>query len=149
MKGLLFSVLLSTFSLIGFSQTNEQPSVASSNENVHEIITLTKQAESGKYGLTGESPVKVGKGPKSGPANQRAYLELLRDGQGEPVEYKRVGSCCAYKSENGFGGYALVDRYEVVYKDKEGSKKKTILYISFYDYEEPMIPVGFSAVASN
>lgn len=105
-------------------------------------------ADSEKYGLTGEFPVKVGTGAKGGPANQRAYLELLRDGQGDPVKHRRVGGgCCPYESENALlGGYALVDTYEVLYKDKDGNKKKTVIYISFYDYEEPMIPVGFQAI---
>ncbi len=113
-----------------------------------EITELTKFAESEKYGLTGEMPVKVGKGGKSGPNNQRAYLNLLRDEQGNPVSYERKGSCCPYKSENAMiGDYALVDIYEISYKNKKGESKTAHIYISFYDYEEPMIPVGFSSAS--
>lgn len=112
---------------------------------LYEITQLTEKAESDKYGLTGAFPVKVGRGAKGGPSNQRAYLDLLRDEQGNPVEYKRVGgACCPYKSENAtLGNYALVDTYEVSYKNKKGKNKKVLIYISFYDYENPKIPVGF------
>lgn len=147
--------ILSILFLLGFyglfGQDTTVTKTVEPTKAVNEITQLTKMADSDRYGLTGEFPVKVGKGAKGGPYNQRAYLELLRDGQGNPVEFKRVGGgCCPYKSKNAlFGDYALVDSYEVVYKDKEGKKKKVVIYISFYDYEEPMIPVGFQASSPN
>jgi hypothetical protein len=150
MKQFLFSFLFLLTSYCLFGQDTTGTDTSKPAKVLYEITRLSKMADSEKYGLTGEFPVKVGTGPRGGPANQRAYLELLRDGQGNPVEYKRVGGgCCPYKSENAmFGDYALVDSYEVVYKNKDGKKKKAIIYISFYDYEEPMIPVGFQAASS-
>jgi hypothetical protein len=147
MKQLLFTFLFVSGSF--FLSAQDSTAKAPEASVKHEITALTKTADSDKYALTGEFPVKVGTG-KTGPANQRAYLELLRDAQGNPVTYKRIGGgCCPYKSKNAlFGDDALVDRYEVTYRDKEGKEQKTIIYISFYDYEEPMIPVGFQAAAS-
>lgn len=151
MKQSVFTILFLLTSYCLFSQDTISTKTSNSTRELYEIKQLTKMADSEKYGLTGEFPVKVGSGSKGGPYNQRAYLELLRDGQGNPVEYKRVGGgCCPYKSKNAlFGDYALVDQYEVSYKDKEGKKKKAIIYISFYDYEEPLIPAGFQAAAAN
>jgi hypothetical protein len=143
MKQSLLILVFSFISILSFSQVPESKDSAKSVNEVQELKSLTKMAESDKYGLTPEYPVKVGKTGNSGPLNQRMYLELLRDAQGNKLKYERVGSCCAYKSENGFMGYAMVDRYEVKYKDKDGNAKKTIIYISFYDFEEPLIPVGF------
>lgn len=145
MRIFLFIHLFLLSHLFAFSQDSNPKDSSKKTEQVYEIKSLTKKAESEQYGLTPEQPVKVGKGPKSGPANQRDYLDLLRDGQGNPISYERLGSCCPYESENGFMGLAMVDQYEVKYKDKSGKKKKTVIYISFYDYEEPLIPFGFSA----
>ena len=91
------------------------------------------------YGYTIENPIKVGHGPRG----QRAYLELLRDGQGNKVKYERSGSAGFYSSKNGMFGMATVDSYNITYKNEKGKKKKTTLYLSFYDYDPPKIPIGF------
>lgn len=96
------------------------------------------------YGLIPQRPVKVGGLYTTGVANQRKYLESLRDAQGRSVSYERRGSCCAYPSENGFDGYALLDRYEVKYRDAEDKTKKVVVYISFYDFEETKAVKGFT-----
>jgi len=113
---------------------------------IHYIPRLTKTADNDKYGFTSERPIKVGTGPDGGPANQRAYLNLIRDQQGKPIKYKRLGSCCDYKSENGIFGFAMLDIYEITYLDENGTEKKATVYISFYDYEEPKIIFGFKTV---
>ena len=109
----------------------------------HYIYRLRTQATDPDYGFTANKPVKVGGGPEGGPTNQRAYLNLLRDGRRERVGFVRAGSCCAYPSENGFLGLALLDRYEVRFRDAKGKKQKTVIFISMYDHETPMVPVGF------
>lgn len=111
------------------------------------ISKLTTTAPDNKYGFTPEQPVKVGKSNKGGPANQRAYLDLLRDAKGNAISYERVGSCCPYESANGFLGLAMVDHYEITYQNEKGKKKKSDVYISFYDYEEPMILFGFKTIS--
>ncbi|NOT52550.1 MAG: tetratricopeptide repeat protein [Chitinophagaceae bacterium] len=116
------------------------------NEKLHSILKLTQTATSDKYGYTQEDPVMVGNGPFGGPANQRAFLQLLRDSHGNPVQYNRSGSCCPYKSDNAPMGYAMLDRYEVKYTDKDGKPATVIIFISMYDYKEPMIPVGFGTI---
>lgn len=145
MKHLFLTVIFFVACDLLFGQDSIGSGALKRDTNLYEITDLTKKATSEKYGLTGEMPVKVGKGQRGGPYNQRAYLELLRDGQGKPVSYKRSGGgCCPYKSANAMlGDYALVDSYEVTYKDEKGKKQKVIIYISFYDYEEPLVPNGF------
>jgi tetratricopeptide (TPR) repeat protein len=116
------------------------------NAVVYPILRLTRMAENAKYGFTPEFPVKSGIGPDGGPANQRVYLNLLRDPKGKLITYRRSGSCCAYKSENGISGMALLDKYEITYLDEKGNVVKSTIYISFYDYEEPKILYGFKTV---
>ena len=113
---------------------------------IHPILRLLKTAENDQYGFSSDQPVKVGSGPDGGPANQRAYLDLLRDAKGKPVGYKRKGSCCEYDSPNGMFGVALIDVYEITYRNEKGKLKTTKIYISFYDYEEPQILFGFKTV---
>jgi len=114
---------------------------------VYPILYLTKTADSATYGFTPENPVKVGPGPDGGPANERAYLNLLRDVNGKPIDYERSGSCCGYKSENSPLGIALLDMYEIYYTNEKGEDVKTLIYISMYDYEEPQILYGFKTVS--
>ena len=115
--------------------------------NYANVLKLTQVSTDKTYGFSSENPIKVGSGLHSGPFNQRMFLNLLRDAKGKPLSYNRSGSCCQYKSENGFLGMFSVDIYEVKYLDKKGKTKTTTLYISFYDYEEPMIPMGFQTVS--
>jgi tetratricopeptide (TPR) repeat protein len=113
---------------------------------VYPILYLKETASTAKYGFTSEDPVKVGNGPDGGPGNQKTYLNLLRDAQGKPLKYQRLGGCCPYPSPNGFMGSAMVDKYEITYKDAKGTVQKKVVYISFYDYETPKILQGFKTV---
>lgn len=113
------------------------------DSNYSNILKLSTTSQDKTYGFSGDNPIKVGTGLKGGPANQRAFLNLLRDSKGNTIMFERKGSCCDYKSENGFFGIAKSDIYEITYLNKKGKKKTTLLYLSFYDYEEPMIPTGF------
>lgn len=112
----------------------------------YSILRLTKTADDKNYGFTKENPVKVGTGPDGGPTNQRAYLDLLRDAEGKPLKYKRIASCCPYESKNGLMGMAMLDQYEITYLNEKGKEEKAIVYISFYDYEDPKILYGFKTV---
>lgn len=113
---------------------------------INSILRLTKTASSDKYGFTEENPVKVGTGTEGGPSNQRAYLNLLRDAQGKTIKYQRLSSCCRHKSEYGLMGMAMLDKYEITYFNENGKEVKAVVYISFYDYEEPQILYGFKTV---
>ena len=117
------------------------------NEKIgHYGQTLTSFSDNDNYGFTQEQPIKVGNGPNGAPANERAYLDLLRDGQGKPISYYREGSCCAHESKNGFNGMAMLDIYVINYYNENGIKETAKVYISMYDYEEPLIIKGFQTV---
>lgn len=115
---------------------------------IHSILRLTLTADSSSYGFTPEHPVRVGRGPESGPDNVITYLELLRDAKGQPLKYERVGPCCPYKSDHPFfGNDALEEKYQVTYTTADGSPKKALVYLTFYDYKEPLILAGMKTVA--
>jgi|GEM_PF-641206 len=138
---LLLSCLFSSGSL------NAQDSTGGSRQRTYyAIASLLPNGKDVRYGFVSASPVKVGRSETGGgAANERAYLELLRDATGMPVQYKRTGSCCAYKSENGFLGNALLSMYEIVFRDAQGKERRKTVYISHYDYEPPKVLAGFTA----
>jgi tetratricopeptide (TPR) repeat protein len=133
----------------GLYAAKDKADSCNGTSNKHNILKLTNTAKDDSYGFSSKNPVKVGIGKRGGPANQRAYLDLLRDAQDQPIKYERAGSCCQYESKNGFMGLAALDHYEIIYLNEKGKKKKADVYISFYDYEEPLILFGFKTVHQN
>lgn len=108
------------------------------------IIRLSKFATSKEYGFTESAPIKVG----GSPTNQREYLSLLRDSWGNPIKYRRTGSCCGYKLDSAPLGMAILDRYLITYKDETNTEKTAYLYLSFYEYDEPQVVYGFKTIES-
>ena len=108
----------------------------------NERTFLISQVSTDKnYGYTEKKPIKVGKSGGSGPLNEQRFLNALAGPNGEEIQYERLGSCCSFKTDNGFMGAGLLDRYQVTWK---GQKEKVILYINMYDYEPLKAPVGFT-----
>lgn len=110
------------------------------------ILSLNQISADPEYGYTPEKPIKVGKGPDGGVGNESAYLDFLRDPSGKPIKYIRKGSCCPYKTDNGIMGIALLDNYELSFKDENSKERTADIYISFYDYETPMVPYGLKSI---
>jgi hypothetical protein len=107
-----------------------------------ETFLLTKISKDPTYGFKENNPIKVGGVDKDvGPLNERRFLNALAGPNGEKVWFNRVGSCCAFDSENGFMGKGLLDNYSVTY---EGANDTVSIYINMYDYGELKAPVGFT-----
>jgi len=105
-------------------------------------IDLTKKASSDTYGYSEKNPVKVGGVVDNlGPAMERKFLNQLAGPNGEEISFKRTSSCCSFDTPRGYMGSGLLDKYEITY---DGLASPITLYINMYDYEEPMIPVGFT-----
>jgi hypothetical protein len=103
--------------------------------------------ESDTYGLGRRNAIRVGGGTESGAANQRAWLDRLRGPAGQTVRYRRVGSCCSFRSEQVSQGGAL-DAYEVTY---EGLERPVLLYIDLYTPPQVPAPVpeGFTLASDS
>ncbi len=98
------------------------------------------EAADPEYGYTPEKPIKVG-GVTEGPARERAFLAELRGPEGETVRFERLGSCCPFPSRNGIMGSGLLDIYLVW---TGSSTEPKTLYLNMYEYEAPMVPLGFT-----
>jgi hypothetical protein len=90
----------------------------------------------GAYGFSPDNPIHVGGGPEG----QRAFLETLRGPEGQPLAWRRLGSCCEFETPNGLMGLGLLDLYEVAY---EGLEQPVILYLNMYDSGPVAAPAGF------
>ncbi|MCR9173590.1 MAG: 2-dehydro-3-deoxyphosphooctonate aldolase [bacterium] len=141
MKILSLLIIASLFVLGSCSSVKTSSSSSGKNAGSGPV-NLTKTASDDTYGYSSKNPIKVGGVVDSqGPAMERRFLDQLAGPNGEEISYHRASSCCNFKTPNGFMGGGLLDVYEVTY---EGSGGPIELYINMYDYEEPMIPVGFT-----
>lgn len=100
----------------------------------------TKKSKDETYGYKEENPIRVGGGLMGGAANERKFLDALAGPEGESISYKRLGSCCMFETPNSSMG-GLLDIYEITWKGQDEPVK---LYLNMYDYEKPLIPVGFT-----
>lgn len=127
-KTILFVLILITSQLYG--------------QNFYEdgSMILTNVSSDKNYGYKPENKtsIKVGK-----IENQQAFLKALRGPNSETVQYRRLGSCCSFKSKSTAFGKGFLDKYEVYY---QGLREPIILYLNGYDYESPKCPMGFTYV---
>jgi hypothetical protein len=106
-------------------------------------MKLSEVSSDKKYGYepNHKTSIKVGK-----IGNEQAYLKALRGLNGEQVQFRRVSSCCEFKSKSASFGSGLLDKYEVYY---QGLKEPAILYLNGYDFETPKAPIGFTFVTAD
>lgn len=82
------------------------------------------------YGYYKNNPIKVGGDAMDGPSRERAYLTALCGPNGEPLEFKRLGS-------EPYGD-TILDAYEVTCAGSD----PVILYLDEYSYSQPVAPAG-------
>ena len=101
--------------------------------------------ETDAYGYGRRNPVRVGGGTQSGAANQRRWLDGLHGPGGQPVRYRRLGSCCDFQGPGGVRG--ALDAYEVTY---DGLERPVVLYMDMYTPPQGPAPApeGFTTAAA-
>jgi hypothetical protein len=124
-------------SSLGHTRSKE---VAFIDESTYRLTDTTTDAT---YGYEMSNPIKVGgASERSGPANERRFLNGLAGPNGEAIQYHRTGSCCGFRTPNGINNIGMLDRYKVYW---EGCKDTATLFINMYDKGDLKVPVGFSA----
>ena len=144
-------VSLAAFSAACSSSSNTPRSAPSSAASEHAPLrgeptqpadfTVTKPAPTSSYGFSQSDPIKVG-GPDGDPARERRFLDQLAGPNGEKITYTRLGSCCPFPTPRSLVGNGLLDQYQVFV---DGDAVPKVLYLNMCDYEEPLIPRGFTA----
>lgn len=97
-------------------------------------------ADNDTYGYTRDQPVQVGGSAMYAAARERRYLDNLRGPEGQPLQYKRLGSSPAHTNST-----TILDIYEITY---EGLEKPVTLYLDAYHFNPPRAPRGFSCAAA-
>ena len=92
-----------------------------------------------RYGRSAEQPIAVG-GVRDGPRRVVLFLDALRSPDGRPIEYERLGSCCALARAGQAVG--LLDVFAVTGPGLEG---RVLLYFDAYREGELAVPTGFVA----
>lgn len=154
MKKLLIPLLIIAISCSSKKKVNtndnEDKGVGDTRTKTVELIDnytylLTEQSDDKTYGYDKSNPIKVG-GVKTneGPLNERRFLNALFGPGNKKMTYFRAGSCCAFKTPNGyFNNTGMLDRYRVT---EIGSKDTLDIYINMYDTGDLKIPVGLKAM---
>ncbi len=107
------------------------------------INSLTEKSTNATYGYTKQNPIKVGVSKNGGGyANVLAYLNQLKDEKKKPVQYMKVKSCCPYKPA-GYKGNVFLEEYVITYTTRAEGTKTTTIYLTYYEYENPKILLGF------
>lgn len=102
---------------------------------------ISSYSQDKTYGYDQKNPIMVGGVKDSeGPLNERRFLNALAGPNGEDISYHRIGSCCAFNTNNGSFGGGMLDSYSVSYEEV---KKPITLYINMYDSDTLKVPVGF------
>lgn len=101
-----------------------------------DILKVSEVSADKNYGRTEKKSIKVGK-----IENQKYYLNALLGPNEEPIQYRRVGSCCEFRSKSAAFGKGFLDVYEVTYSGLQAPIK---LYLNGYDYETPLCPSGLT-----
>ncbi|WPR70935.1 2-dehydro-3-deoxyphosphooctonate aldolase [Flavobacterium sp. NG2] len=110
----------------------------------HSTYLLTEQSDDKTYGYNQSNPIKVG-GVKTqeGPLNERRFLNALFGPSDKKMTYFRAGSCCPFKTPNGFiNNSGMLDRYRLT---EIGTKDTIDIYINMYDTGDLKIPFGLKA----
>lgn len=105
------------------------------------LIQDTSTDES--YGFTETNPVRVGGGKEAGARNEQRYLNALLGPKGQPIDYQREASCCAFKIDGGgIDNEGQLDVYSITWK---GRKEPLKLYLNMYEDGALAAPVGLTA----
>jgi hypothetical protein len=86
------------------------------------------------YGLTPAGAIKVGGGPREGPALERRYLSALRGPTGQGLRVIRLGSTLMPDG-------TILDIYEVAHS---GLNQPVRMYLDQYHTETLKAPKGFT-----
>lgn len=86
------------------------------------------------YGYARENPVQIGGGAMYVRAREERYLDALRGPDGQPIQYKRIGS-----SPQSTNRTTILDLYELTYA---GLEKPISLYLDAYHFWEQRAPKG-------
>ena len=117
-------------------------------EHYNDSTLLIKQiSDDLEYGYIESKPIMLGVyNCDNGADNRTKYFNALKGPNGEAISFKRIKSCCPFRTPNSqtVGAdqkFGLLDVWEISY---EGLKEPIIVYINLYDQGTSLAPIGFT-----
>jgi hypothetical protein len=109
------------------------------------LIKIEGVSKSTRFAFTPEEPVKLGVTKRDLALTYiEKYFNSITGPNGEVVRYKRLKSCCPYKTVNSeefpYQNLAVLEVYQVLY---DGLKEPILIYINFFDEGKVMAPKFF------
>lgn len=113
-------------------------------------LLLTGRAQDSFFGITQQSPIRVGVvNIDEGARNVRYYLNALTGPDGEYLTFKRLKPCCPFKTKNFTYSspllgkeiteeYGMLEIYEVNYLDQNSNNIVLKLYFNLYDQADTL-----------
>jgi hypothetical protein len=128
------------------TQKSEKGQTVDELESLGNGYLLTGISDDSSYGYSEKKPIKLAseKGELSA-ATEYKYMRSLLGPKGEEISFKRLGSCCAYKtnSPRALFGSALLDKFEITIS---GSNEKKVIYLDMYETGIVKAPMGLTFV---
>jgi hypothetical protein len=108
------------------------------------VLILAGIAESAVYGYSPKMPIKLGvKSLNVSQGHPEQYLKSITGPRGESVVYRRLKSCCFFRTINSDPAYQNVGVLEMYEVSVNGDKKSRVLYLNFFDEGKIYAPQGF------
>lgn len=109
------------------------------------LLLIEGISKSSTYGYSKDNPIKLGVQDLTlAIYYPEKYLSTLTGPNGEAIVYRRIKSCCPFKTVNSNESYknlAVLEVYSVLH---QGLPEPLILYINFFDEGTVLAPKGFS-----
>lgn len=144
---IIFLVIFSSCQKDKFKWKTKKKNTKEQLAQIDSIIVIEGVSKDFDYGYTPKKPIKLGVTDLSlGTTYPEMYFKALRGSENQQVHFRRVKSCCPFKTINsqeyGFNYLAVLEIYELTY---EGLGKNIQVYVNFFDEPEKVLaPQGFS-----
>jgi len=101
--------------------------------------TTTKDSD---YGFIENQPIKLGGFMRETKyaGYHRKFFSSLIGPEGQRVQSRRLGRCCAFRDGRLAFGTGFLDKYELSYN---GLGKPVVVYVDLYNFDRPRAPSGF------
>lgn len=106
-------------------------------------MKLTEVSSDKNYGFEPNQKTSIKVGTVE---NEYAFIGSLRGPNGEQIQARRTGSCCAFKSKASPFGKGFLDVWEITYP---GLEKSMTIYLNGYKYDAPKCPQGLTFKTDN
>jgi hypothetical protein len=115
-------------------------------EQKDSLLIIPQVSKDKTYGYTPGNPIRLGVSSLERAATYpELFFRSIVGPHQEKIMYKRIRSCCPFKTANSSKEYEMVGVLEVYEISYAGIPSPVTLYVNFFDQGRVMIPRGFKA----